>query len=149
MSTHDSKLPQPFAYAKQGPVGVCHIEGRLRISVTVNRFDAKAYGNGQLQRINKQPVWYEFYVVNSRVPVQPRLIVLETTQQHTRRLPEGMSQHHCRLNAVQALPYSHERDGVHYITFTCEMVMLCLVCAPDLQLCTFMFCYTDTHLSLL
>ena len=64
--------------------------GRMSISVAVALFDATAYGKGQLQAIRKQPLSYEFYVVNSRVPVeQPRLTVPETVQQHTRPLAEG------------------------------------------------------------
>ena len=62
----------------------------MSISVNVIRFDSKAFGNGQLQAIRKQPPKYEFYVVNSRVPVeQPRLTVPETVQQYTHVVAEG------------------------------------------------------------
>ncbi|KAL3143108.1 hypothetical protein ABBQ38_003381 [Trebouxia sp. C0009 RCD-2024] len=86
-------LANSFLWLKhqENTLVLSHTEGRLRISVAVGSFDASAYRRGQLQRINKQPVSYEFYVVNSRVPVeQPRLIVPETTHQHTCLLPGSM-----------------------------------------------------------
>ena len=62
----------------------------MTISVAVARFDQEAYQRGQLQQLRKQPTLYEFYVVNSRMPVeQPRLHVPETVQQHTQLLTAG------------------------------------------------------------
>ena len=85
--------------------------GRMSISVAVARFDATAYGKGQLQAIRKQPLSYELYVVNSRAPVeQPRLTVPETVQQHTHPLAEGEV---CRCWCVDVCSCAAKRPAWH------------------------------------